>query len=114
MEPYTGFDYNLILCPLQSRLQYIYHGQPYARVNLNPSQVLWIWPQYSTYKLWSMFLVENKQWTLTCEPCCFGYEESSSVQVSLGETGLTAWLKTSVTKDVMNVLWNEYDAWLQK
>jgi hypothetical protein len=44
--------YNLALCPIQSRLQYIYHGQPYARVNLNlmpastlfPSQGLRIWP----------------------------------------------------------------------
>jgi hypothetical protein len=26
----------LTLCPLQSRLQYIYHEQPYARVDLNP------------------------------------------------------------------------------
>jgi hypothetical protein len=28
MEPYAGVDYNLALCPLQSRLQNIYHGQP--------------------------------------------------------------------------------------
>jgi hypothetical protein len=28
--------YNLALSPLQSRLQHIYHGQPYARVDLNP------------------------------------------------------------------------------
>ncbi len=27
---------NLTLCPLQSRLQYIYHGQPYAIIDLNP------------------------------------------------------------------------------
>ncbi len=35
---YAGVDYNLTLCPVQSRLQHIYHehGQPYARVNLNP------------------------------------------------------------------------------
>jgi hypothetical protein len=34
---YGGVDCNLTLCPLQSRLQHIYHGhwQPYARVNLN-------------------------------------------------------------------------------
>ncbi len=38
--------------PLQSPLQHIYHGQPYARVDhnpmpestLSPSQGLWIWP----------------------------------------------------------------------
>ncbi len=34
MQPYAGIDYNLTLCPLQNRL--IYHGQPYARVDLNP------------------------------------------------------------------------------
>jgi hypothetical protein len=33
--PYAGVDYNLTLCPLQSRLQHIYNGQPYARVDLN-------------------------------------------------------------------------------
>jgi hypothetical protein len=50
---YAGGDYNLTLCPLQSRLQHIYHAQPYARVDLNPmteptlspSQGHWIWPQ---------------------------------------------------------------------
>ncbi len=38
MGPNAGVDYNLILCPLKSRLQHIYHGigQPYARVDLNP------------------------------------------------------------------------------
>jgi hypothetical protein len=53
MGPYAGVDFNLTICPLQSRLQQIYHGQPYARVDLNPmpgsilshSQGLWIWPQ---------------------------------------------------------------------
>jgi hypothetical protein len=34
MGPYAGVDYNnLTLYPLQSRLQHIYHGQPYARIN---------------------------------------------------------------------------------
>jgi hypothetical protein len=33
---YAGVDYNLTLCPLQSRLQHIYHGQPYARVDFIP------------------------------------------------------------------------------
>ncbi len=27
---YVGSDYNLNLCPFQSQLQHIYHGQPYA------------------------------------------------------------------------------------
>ncbi len=55
MGPYAGVDHNLAVCPdcpLQSRLQHIYHGQPYARVDLNPmpetnlspSQELWIQP----------------------------------------------------------------------
>jgi hypothetical protein len=53
MGPYAGVDYNSIVCPLQSRLQYLYHGQPYALINLlNPmpestlshSQGLRIWP----------------------------------------------------------------------
>jgi hypothetical protein len=56
MEPYAGVDYNLTLCPLKSRLEHIYHGQPYARVDLNPmpestlspSQGLWIWPLLSS------------------------------------------------------------------
>ncbi len=29
MGPYAEVDYNVTLCPLQSRLQHIYHGQPY-------------------------------------------------------------------------------------
>jgi hypothetical protein len=33
-------DYNLTLCPFQSRLQHIYLGQPYARVDPKPT-VCW-------------------------------------------------------------------------
>ncbi len=36
MEPSTGVDYYLGLGRPQSRLQHIYHGQPYARVDLIP------------------------------------------------------------------------------
>ncbi len=36
MGPHDGVDYNLTLCRLQSRLQHMYHGQDYARVDLNP------------------------------------------------------------------------------
>jgi hypothetical protein len=51
----VGVDCNLTLYPLQSRLQHIFHGQPYARVDLNPvsestlslRQDLWIWPLIS-------------------------------------------------------------------
>ncbi len=38
MGPNAGVDYNLALCPLQSRLKHIYHGQPFARAYLNPMQ----------------------------------------------------------------------------
>jgi hypothetical protein len=27
LYPYAGVDYNLTICPLQNRLQHIYHGQ---------------------------------------------------------------------------------------
>jgi hypothetical protein len=36
MGPYAGVNYNPTLCPLQSWLQNIYHGQPYARVDFIP------------------------------------------------------------------------------
>jgi hypothetical protein len=37
MGPYAGVDFNFTLSPLTSRLQHIYHGQLYARVDLNPT-----------------------------------------------------------------------------
>jgi hypothetical protein len=47
MGPYAKVDFNLPLC----RLQHIYHGQPYGRVDrspmpesISPSQGLRIWP----------------------------------------------------------------------
>jgi hypothetical protein len=42
MEPHAVVDYNLTLSLLQSRLQHIYHGQNYARVdsNLMPESTL--------------------------------------------------------------------------
>ncbi len=36
MGHYARVDYNLTLRPLQSRLQHIYHGQPYAKVDFIP------------------------------------------------------------------------------
>ncbi len=36
MGPYAGVDYNLTLCPPQSRLQHIYDGEPYAKLDVNP------------------------------------------------------------------------------
>jgi hypothetical protein len=56
MGPNTGVDYILTLCPLQSRLQHIYHRQPYTTVDLNPMpestlSPQWIWPvDYLGYK----------------------------------------------------------------
>jgi hypothetical protein len=56
MGPYAGVNYNLTVSPLQRRLQHIYYGQPFARVDLSPiyqsrlyppSQGLWIWPLFS-------------------------------------------------------------------
>ncbi len=52
-----GVDYNLTLCPLQGGLKHIYHGQPKAKVDLNPMpestlspfQGLWIWPLLSAF-----------------------------------------------------------------
>jgi hypothetical protein len=51
--PYAGADYNLSLCPFQSRLQQIYHGH-WALGNPMPEttltlclrrlQGIWIWP----------------------------------------------------------------------
>ncbi len=37
MRPCAGVEYNLNLCRLQSRLQHMYHGQHYARVDLRHS-----------------------------------------------------------------------------
>ncbi len=51
MEPYAEVDYNLTLCPLQSRLQHIYHGQPWARVDLNPYARVDFIPQSGTLDL---------------------------------------------------------------
>jgi hypothetical protein len=59
MGIYAEADYNLPLRRLQSRLQHIYHGQPYARVDLNPMpestlspcQGLRIWPQLARAKV---------------------------------------------------------------
>jgi len=45
LGPYAGVDYNLTLCPLQSRIQHIYPmGNPMPVSTFFPSQGLWIWP----------------------------------------------------------------------
>jgi hypothetical protein len=53
MGPCDGVDYNLTLCPLQRRLQlqHIYHGQPYARIDLNPMPESTLSPQSGTLDL---------------------------------------------------------------
>jgi hypothetical protein len=83
MRPHAGVDYNLTLCPLQSRLQHIYHGQPYARVDLipmpestlYPSQGLWIWPLdileilivfHETFAV--LFLNPDSEWRIRPDP----------------------------------------------
>ncbi len=45
MGPNATVDYNLTLCPLQSRLQNIYCtiGNPMPESTLSPSQELWIY-----------------------------------------------------------------------
>ncbi len=55
MGSHAGADYSLTLCPLQSRLQRIYHGQPYARVDLNPMPESTFIPQPGTLDLASGF-----------------------------------------------------------
>jgi hypothetical protein len=41
MGPYAVVYYNLTLSRLQSRLQHIYDGQPYARVDYIPQSGTW-------------------------------------------------------------------------
>jgi hypothetical protein len=54
MGPYAGVDYNLTLCQLQSRLQDIYHGRPYARVDIKPMPESTLSPQSETLHLASV------------------------------------------------------------
>jgi hypothetical protein len=58
MEAYAGVDYKLTLCPLQSRLQHIYHGQPYARFDLNPMPESTLYPKSGTSDLASVFMLK--------------------------------------------------------
>jgi hypothetical protein len=50
MGPYAGVDYNLTLCPLQSQLQHIYHGQWATLCQSRTSEVDFI-PQSGTLEL---------------------------------------------------------------
>jgi hypothetical protein len=53
MGSYEVVDYNLTLCPLQSRLQHIYHRQPCARADRNQGSY-WIGPRRATSALRSL------------------------------------------------------------
>jgi hypothetical protein len=59
MGPYAGVDYNLTLCPLQSRPQHIYHGQPYARADYIPLKGLCILPLLYGTELLRPFKLDN-------------------------------------------------------
>jgi len=69
--------YNLSLCLLQSRLQHMYHGQPYAifdlnpmsESNLSPSQGLRIWPPDSLLYLYIPELVRMPYIAVNNIPC---------------------------------------------
>jgi hypothetical protein len=67
MGPYAGVDYNLTLCPLQSRLQHIYIGQPYARVDLNPMPESTLSPQSGTLDLASVNSLQGVIDHLSCK-----------------------------------------------
>ncbi len=59
MGPFAGVDYSLALCQLHSRLQHIYRGQTYARVELNPipkSSRLCPPGRDFEFRLWEKFL----------------------------------------------------------
>jgi hypothetical protein len=56
MGPYAGVDYNLTVCLLQSRLQHIYHWQPYAIIDHNPYARVDFIPQSGTLDLASEIL----------------------------------------------------------
>jgi len=66
LGPIAEVDYDLTLCPLQSRLQHIYHGQLFTRVDLNPipestlspSQGLWIWPLVALVAIYRQLMVK--------------------------------------------------------
>ncbi len=53
MGPFAVVYYNLALSRLQSRLQHIYHGQPYYRVDFILQLGLRIWP---------LRFLKNKKW----------------------------------------------------
>jgi hypothetical protein len=81
MGPYAGVDYNLTFCPLQSRLQHIYHGQLYNalvdylcyRVDFIPQSGtldVWIWHQgavnMESQPLAAMNDFRHGGWLCTC------------------------------------------------
>ncbi len=86
---YAGAYYNLSLFRLQSQLQHLYHGQPYARVDLNPtpestlspSQGLRIWP------LAFRHLRENEKKCTSCR-ICSSYLKTGLIMIQSTRSGL--------------------------
>jgi hypothetical protein len=77
----TCVGYNLTLCPLKSRLQHIYHGHIYARVDLNPM------PE-STLTLYQSRLypqVRDFGFGLCLSECCFDLGLPAVLIPQLGE-----------------------------
>jgi hypothetical protein len=51
MGSYAGVDYNHTLCPLQIRIQHLYHGKTYARVDFIPQSGTMNSPQLCLLRL---------------------------------------------------------------
>jgi hypothetical protein len=68
MGPYAGSNYNLTICALQSRLQHIYQSrpEPYAGVDLFPSQGLWVWPSVYTSPIYVQSIPTPPSPTFKC------------------------------------------------
>jgi hypothetical protein len=63
MGPYAGVDYNLTLCPLESRLQHTYHGNPMPESTLTlPMPESWIWPRVSNDGSRLLIVLFISQW----------------------------------------------------
>ncbi len=77
------YDYNPTLCPLQSRLRHIYHGQPYARVDLNPVPETTLSPQSGTLDMasgwwWWQWMTAVDSWS--------GLDVGGGCNVCVGKT----------------------------
>jgi hypothetical protein len=67
-----GVDNNFTLCSLQSRLQHIFHGEPYARVVFIPRSRTLIWP-HTKLAPWAMGMEESgEQYIVVFAHDCYG------------------------------------------